>query len=162
MRRYDLASTLFLMALAAYVTVSGFRYGFGDWHEPGPGFLTVLSGIVLGALAAVWFGMTLVKRWGGGGAARPFIADAGGLRKVGLTVMALVAFAFLLEPLGFPLATLAFMVFLLRAIERQRWALTLTVSVVTMVLCVLVFQIGLQVQFPEGPVSVYAIRKWVF
>jgi hypothetical protein len=161
MRRYDLASTLFLMALAAYVTVSGFRYGFGDWHEPGPGFLTVLSGIVLGALAAVWFGMTLVKRWGGG-VARPFIADAGGLRKVGLTALALVAFAFLLEPLGFPLATLAFMVFLLRAIERQRWGLTLTVSVVTMVLCALVFQIGLQVQFPEGPVSVYAIRKWVF
>lgn len=161
MRRYDLASTLFLMALAAYVTVSGFQYGFGDWREPGPGFLTVLSGIVLGALAAVWFGMTLVKRWGGG-AARLFIADVGGLRKVGLTAIALAAFTFLLEPLGFPLATLGFMVFLLRAIEKQRWGLTLTVSVVTMVLCVLVFQIGLQVQFPEGPVSVYAIRKWMF
>ena len=162
MRRYDLASTLFLMALAAYVTVSGFRYGFGDWREPGPGFLTVLSGIVLGALAAVWFGMTLVKRWGDGGAAKLFIADAGGLKKVGLTMAALVAFVFLLEPLGFPLATLAFMIFLLRAIEPQRWGLTLTLSVVTMVLCVLVFQIALQVQFPEGPVSVHTIRKWVF
>jgi len=27
---------------------------------------------------------------------------------------------------------------------------------------VIVFHIWLQVQFPEGPVSVYAIRKWVF
>ena len=85
-----------------------------------------------------------------------------GFRKVGLTAGALVAFAFLLEPLGFPLATLAFMVFLLRAIEPQRWRLTLTLSIVTMVLCVLVFQVWLQVQFPEGPVSIHAFRKWLF
>jgi putative tricarboxylic transport membrane protein len=161
-RRYDLISTLFLMGLAVYVTLSGVRLGFGEWREPGPGFLAVLSGLTLGMLAGVWFIMTLAKRWGDGSGARRFIADAGGLRKVGLTAGALVAFAFLLEPLGFPLATLAFMVFLLRAIEPQRWGLTLTLSIVTMVLCVLVFQVWLQVQFPEGPVSVYAIRKWAF
>ena len=56
MRRYDLASTLFLMVLAAYVTVSGFQLGFGEWREPGPGFLAVLSGLALGTLAACWFG----------------------------------------------------------------------------------------------------------
>jgi putative tricarboxylic transport membrane protein len=161
-RRYDLISTLFLMGFAAYVALSGVRLGFGEWREPGAGFLAVLSGLGLGVLAGVWFGMTLVKRWGGGSGARRFIADAGGFRKVGLTAGALVAFAFLLEPLGFPLATLAFMAFLLRAIEPQRWGLTLTLSIVTMALCVLVFQVWLQVQFPEGPVSVYAIRKWVF
>jgi hypothetical protein len=54
------------------------------------------------------------------------------------------------------------MVFLLRAIEAQRWGLTLALSIVTMVFCVVVFQLWLQVQFPEGPVSVYAIRKWVY
>lgn len=37
----------------------------------------------------------------------PVIADAGGFRKVGLTARAPVGFAFLLEPLGFPLATLS-------------------------------------------------------
>jgi hypothetical protein len=73
-----------------------------------------------------------------------------------------VAFAFLLEPLGFPLTTLVFMVFLLRAIEPQSWGLTLTLSIVTLALCVLVFQVWLQVQFPGGPVSVYALRKWIF
>ena len=105
--------------------------------------------------------MTLVKRWGDGSGARRFIADAGGFRKVGLTAGALVAFAFLLAPLGFPLATLASVVFLLRAIEPQRWGLTLTLSIATMVLCVLMFQVWLQVQFPEGPVSVYALREVV-
>jgi hypothetical protein len=73
-----------------------------------------------------------------------------------------VAFALLLEPLGFPLTTLAFMIFLLRVIEPQPWGLALTLSVATMILCVIVFQVWLQVQFPEGPVSIYAIRKWAF
>ncbi len=149
------------MALSVYVIVSGLHYGFGEWREPGPGFLAVLSGIVLGGLAAGWFLMALIKR-SGTEEPRRFVPSAGSLRKVGLTVAALVGFTFLLEPLGFPLMTLAFMIFVLRAIEPQPWGVTLTLSVVTMILCVLVFQIWLQVQLPEGPVSLYALRKWVF
>lgn len=162
MRRYDLVSTLFLMVLAAYVTVSGFRLGFGEWREPGAGFLAVLSGMTLGGLAAVWFGMTFAKPRGSGEIARRFVADNGSLRKVGLTAGALIAFALLLGPLGFPLTTLAFMMFLLRVIEPQRWGLALALSVVTVVLCVVVFQVWLQVQFPEGPMSIHIIRKWIF
>jgi putative tricarboxylic transport membrane protein len=162
MRRYDLVSTLCLMALAVYVTASGFRLGFGEWREPGPGFLAVLSGLALGTLAAVWFGMTWAKWRGHRETARRFIAEVGGLRKVSLTAVALVAFASLVEPLGFPLTTLAFMIFLLRVIEPQRWGLALTLSVVTVVLCIVVFQVWLQVQFPEGLVSIYTIRKWIF
>ena len=162
MRRYDLISTGFLILVAGYVTYSGVRLGFGAWREPGPGFLPLLFGVVLGGLAAFWFLMTLLKRWGNGGGARPFIADAGGLKKVSLTAAALAAFTWLLEPLGFALGTLAFMVFLLRTIEPQPWRRTIVISLTTTVLCYVVFQVWLQVQFPEGPVSLYAIRKWVF
>jgi putative tricarboxylic transport membrane protein len=161
-RRYDLASTLFLVVLAAFVTVNGFRFGFGEWREPGPGFLAVVSGVVLGALAAVWFGMTVAEPRRPAEAVRRFMADTGSLRKVGLTAAALIAFAVSLEPLGFPLTTLAFMLFLLRVIEPQRWGLALTVSVVTVVLCVVVFQVWLQVQFPEGLLSIHSLRQWIF
>lgn len=162
MRRYDLASTLFLMALAAFVTVSGFRLGFGEWREPGPGFLAVVSGFMLGALAAIWFGMTIAVPRSPGDAARRFITDSRSLKKVGVTAAALVAFPLLLEPVGFSLTTLAFLLFLLRVIEPQRWGLALTLSVVTVILCVVVFQVWLQVQFPEGPVSIYSLRQWIF
>jgi hypothetical protein len=160
-RRYDLISTGFLMAVAAYVAVSGMRLGFGEWREPGPGFLPVLFGLLLGGLAGIWFVMALAGRWIAG-TGRQFIADHAGLRKFGLTAGALVAYGLLLEPLGFPLTTLAFMIFLLRAIEPQGWRLTLTLSLVTMILCTLVFQVWLQVQFPEGPISIHTLRKWVF
>jgi hypothetical protein len=161
-RRYDLASTLVLIVLAAFVTVSGLRLGFGEWREPGPGFLAVVSGVVLGALAAVWFGMTVAAPRRPAEAVRHFAADRRSLRKVGFAAAALIAFALLLEPLGFPLTTLAFMLFLLRVIEAQRWGFALTLSVVTVVLCVVVFQVWLQVQFPEGPVSIHSFWRWIF
>lgn len=161
MRRYDLASTLFLMVLAGYVTASGFRLGFGVWREPGPGFLAVLTGVVLGLLAAVWFGMTLAMRWGTC-KARPFFAGPGAVRKLMLTVTGLCAFPLLLGPLGFPLTTLAFLIFFLRAIGARRWGFTLGVSILTTVFCVIVFQLWLQAQFPDGPVSVHELRKWAF
>jgi putative tricarboxylic transport membrane protein len=161
-RRNDLISTGFLMVLAVYVTVGGVRLGFGEWREPGPGFLAVLSGLVLGGLAALWGLMALLRRWDNGAAAKRFFPDAGGLRKVGLTAAALAAFAFGLEPLGFPLVTLLFMLFLLRAIEPQPWGLAVTLSIVTTLLCTVVFQVWLQVQFPDGPVSVSSLRRWIF
>jgi hypothetical protein len=161
-RRNDLASTLFFIALAAFVIVSGFRLGFGEWREPGPGFLAVLSGLILGTLAAIWFGVTITARRRPEEAIRRFAAESKSLRKVGLTSAALMAFALLLEPLGFPLTTLAFMLFLLRIIEPQPWAFALTMSVVTVVLCVVVFQVWLQVQFPDGPVSIHDLRRWIF
>ena len=162
MRRYDLASTLFLIVLAAFVIVSGLRLGFGAWREPGPGFLAVVSGLMLGALAAIWFALTITARRRPEDATRRCTADPSSMRKVGLTTAALIAFSLLLEPLGFPLTTLAFMLFLLRIIEPQRWGFALTVSVVTVVLCVVVFQVWLQVQFPEGPVSIHDLRRWIF
>jgi putative tricarboxylic transport membrane protein len=160
-RRYDLVSTVSLMALAVYVTMSGLRLGFGAWHEPGPGFLPVLFGLLLGGLAGIWCVMAVVGGWADR-TARPFFADRGGLRKFGLTLGALMAYGWLLERLGFPLTTLLFLMFLLRAIEPQRWRLTLTTALVTMILCVLVFQIWLQVQLPDGPMSLTALRRWVF
>ena len=162
MRRYDLASTLFLIALASFVTVSGFRLGFGEWREPGPGFLAVVSGVSLGALAAVWFGMTVALARRPDEAVRRFVTDGRSLRRIGLTTAALIAFAVLLEPIGFALTTLAFMLFLLRVIEPQRWGFALTVSVVTVILCVVVFQVWLQVQFPEGLLSIHSFRRWIF
>jgi hypothetical protein len=149
------------MLLAAYVLWSGFRLGFGQWREPGPGFLAVLAGTVLGILAGAWFLSVLVGRRSDA-APRRFFSEAGAPRKVALTALALAAYAFLLTPLGFPVATLAFMVFLLRVIEPQPWGLTLALACLTTILCVVVFQFWLQVQFPDGLIPAHTIRRWLF
>jgi len=158
MRRYDIISTLCLMAVSIYVVSTGFSLGFGQWSEPGPGFTAVLSGVLLFGLSVVWLIPTLVRR---AEAARRFFPEAASARKVALIVAALVGFTLLLEWAGFLLTTLVFMLFLLRAIEPQRWRTTLLLSSLTAILCLLVFQVWLQVQFPEGPVNIYALMQWL-
>ncbi len=158
MRRYDIISTLCLMALAVYVVSTGFSLGFGQWREPGPGFIAVLAGALLFGLSVAWLIPAVIRR---AEAARRFFPEAGSARKVALIVVALAGFTLLLEWAGFLLTTLAFMLFLLRAIEPQRWRTTLLLSSLTAVICLLVFQIWLQVQLPEGPVSVYALMQWL-
>ncbi len=158
MRRYDIISTLCLMALAVYVIATGFRLGFGQWREPGTGFIAVLSGALLFCLSVAWLVPTLVRR---AEMARRFFPEAGSARKVALIVAALAGFTLLLEWAGFLLTTLGFMLFLLRAIEPQRWRTALLLSSLTAVVCLLVFQLWLQVQLPEGPVSTYALMQWL-
>ena len=158
MRRYDIISTLCLMALSVYVISTGFALGFGRWSEPGPGFIAVLSGSLLFGLSAAWLIPALVRR---AQAARRFFPETGSARKVGLIVVALAGFTLLLDWAGFLLTTFAFMLFLLRAIEPQRWRTTILLSSLTAIICLLVFQVWLQVQLPEGPVSVYALMKWL-
>jgi hypothetical protein len=157
-RRYDLISSLGFMLLAAYVVWSGFRLGFGEWREPGPGFIAVLVGVLLGGLSGICLA---VSRRGAAAAdaARRFFPETGSGRRVGLIVAALAAFALLLDRLGFLISTVLFLLFLLRTIQPQRWRTTLVMSVATAIVCVVVFQLWLQVQLPEGPINIYALMK---
>ena len=160
MRRYDLISTILFSILGIYVIVSGFRIGFGDWHEPGPGFIAVLAGSLLLFLSVLWLVMTLLKKWGME-AGKRFFKESGSWKRVLYILFALAGFTLLLNRAGFMIASPLFMVFLLRSVEPQRWRTTLLLSLVVTILSVIVFQICLQVQFPEGPLSVYTIMRWV-
>jgi putative tricarboxylic transport membrane protein len=160
MRTYDIASTLFLMALGLYVIISGVRLGFGEWQDPGPGFIAVLSGCVLFFLSALWLMMTMAKKWGLEPTKR-FFAESDSYKRVLLTLVSLVVFAALLNLIGFMIATLALLIFLFRAIDPQRWRLAIPLALGITIVCVIVFQIWLQVQLPEGPFSIYAIMRWL-
>jgi len=148
------------MALGIFVIGSGFELGFGEWREPGPGFIVVLSGGMLFFLSALWLVMTLLKKWGME-ASRRFFPESDSYKRVLLTLSSLLVFALLLERVGFMISSLVLMIFLFRAIEPQRWRLTILLAVGITVLCVMVFQVWLRVQFPEGPISIYAIMKWI-
>ena len=160
MRKYDIISTVFFAALGIYVIISGFRFGFGDWHEPGPGFIAVVSGALLLSLSALWLVMTLTKKWGME-AGKRFFKERDSSKKVLYTLLSLLGFTLLMNGLGFMIASLLFMVFLLKTVEPQRWRRTILLAFSTTILCVIVFQLWLQVQFPEGPLSIYAMMKWV-
>jgi putative tricarboxylic transport membrane protein len=159
-RRYDLISSIAFMALGAYFVFGGWWLGFGSWGQPGSGFIAVLAGCLLSGLSGTWFAMSLIKRWGME-ASRRFLPESGSLRRVLTLTLALVGFTLILKPLGFVISCFLLMVVLMRGIEPQGWRVTLLFAFVSTVLCVLIFQIWLKVEFPEGLINIYAIQRRV-
>lgn len=148
------------MILGGYVIVGGWRLGFGSWGQPGSGFIAILAGSLLFGLSGLWCAMTLVKH-AGTEAARRFFPVSGSPRRVLLLTLALIGFNLILEPAGFLISCFLLMVFLMRAIEPQSWRATLLFAFLTTLLCVLIFQVWLKVEFPEGVINIYAIRRWI-
>ena len=148
MARADAVAAGAVLLLAAVAVREASKLPFGSLRDPGPGFLPWWVAATLGLLAVVLLGQTL--------AARPPTPAAGHgrrvLRVVGL-VGVLAAYVALLEPLGYPFSTFLLVLFLLRVLEPQRWAVALGVAAAAAVGSFLVFAVWLKVPLPPGPFS---------
>ena len=80
-------------------------------------------------------------------------AEPGERWKPVASLIALVAYTFALEPLGFVLATAALLFFFFRVLDGQRWWIALASAVVVSALSYLIFARALHVRLPEGPWS---------
>jgi putative tricarboxylic transport membrane protein len=69
------------------------------------------------------------------------------------SLIALGAYTFALEPLGFVLATAALLFFFFLVLDGQRWWIALASAVVVSALSYLIFARALHVRLPEGPWS---------
>lgn len=111
--RSDQFSGLMLIALALFVAWANREYPLGTLSEPGPGYLPLALAIFLGA-------MGLLIALGGSRSQRlSAIAWPEATRAV-VVVLACVAAVLLLEPLGYRITVIAFLVFLLGVVERKR------------------------------------------
>jgi hypothetical protein len=135
------------VVLGLAVAVAGARLEIGSLARPGPGFLPVLSGVVLAGLGAV----VVAREWRARAPAGAGARDLGPAWRVAATIGALVAYAALLAPLGFAGTTLAVLAFLLRGVAGLAWGTALGVAVGTTALSYLLFAVWLRVPFPVGP-----------
>ncbi len=67
-----------------------------------------------------------------------------------LTLMTLLAYILLLEPLGFVLTTFVCLLLLFKLSEPRKWLMPMVLSGVTAVLSYLIFSVWLQSSFPKG------------
>ena len=101
MTKYDRMSTLFFVGLAIAIIVESIRIGRGSLSNPGPGLIPLGCGLVIGILSLIAFAGTFRS------------SSREGLRDKAIkfswnTISALVsmlAFGFLVNPLGFYTAT---------------------------------------------------------
>ena len=150
MGKVDRVSSILFMLLGIMVIFGSYRLGLGVAHRPGPGFLTFWCGIILWGLSLLLLfravmslriekGKKLSQLWLGVTWWKPICL-----------VVALIVYTLALEYLGFLLATIAFLLFLFKAVEPETWPKAILNAVVAAGICYLLFGIWLQVQLPKG------------
>ncbi|HEV8640611.1 MAG TPA: tripartite tricarboxylate transporter TctB family protein [Methylomirabilota bacterium] len=139
------AAVLLLFGLAGAVEAA--RLTVGEPSRPGPGFFPFWLAV---ALCLVSLALLALPPRGRPTTAPTTLEPAHRARAVG-TLLAGVAYAFALEPLGFLATTFLFLAFLFRAAEPQPWVVSVALSVTTAVLTYVVFKMWLGVQLPSGP-----------
>jgi putative tricarboxylic transport membrane protein len=140
----DLASSLFWLAVAVFVSFEGFiNLKLGTLHSPGPGFFPFWGGVVLGALSLILL-LNSLKDMGR--------LSLSGLKssKLLLVTGALLAYLLLLETFGFLTITFLFL-FLLFRMEYRGWVFSAVTALVGAVSSYALFQLWLKTQLPAGP-----------
>jgi putative tricarboxylic transport membrane protein len=146
MRRADIASSLFWMALGAFVVWSGWDLELGTLTDPGSGFLLFWVGLIIIGLAAVVLINALREA---AGAPQALLAGAR-WRRVVLVLVALTAYGWVLPQLGFILTTTAVLIFLFKAVEPQRWSIAIGGAIASALIAYLIFKVWLGAQLPAG------------
>ncbi len=123
------------------------RLTIGDAGHPGPGFFPFWLAV---GLSMVALALLLARR---PAAPPPAVVPGRRVRRdrVVLALAASTLYAFALQPLGFVLSTLLFLLFMLSAIEPRRWASSIAIATATSAACHLLFKVWLDVQLPAGP-----------
>lgn len=122
-------------------TALGLPY-MGDF-APGSGFLPLWLGVCLVGLSAVHVLSCLRTR-------APHLPTGHG-RKVLAVALGLVVCVAVIEPLGFVVAVGAYLLFLLRVVEKESWPTSLGVTFGAIAVLFGLFRVWLQVPLPKGP-----------
>jgi putative tricarboxylic transport membrane protein len=139
----DLASGLFWLAIAIFVSLEGFtRLKLGTLRQPGPGFFPFWSGLLLGTLSLILLARSLKSREQLGFGATQWPALL-------LVLGALLAYLLFLETLGFVIVTFLFLLLLFR-FGKTGWIKSTAGSVIATSLAYALFRLWLQVQLPRG------------
>jgi putative tricarboxylic transport membrane protein len=148
MRDPDQSSSLFWLVIGIGIVLCSLKYGFGSLHEPGPGFITFFAGAILIILSLSLFFSSfrdqkartrLQTLWAG--------LDPG---KVLYVILLLVAYTFLLKPIGFLISTFFLLFLLFRVKGTYRLKSIFLMSLLVTVGSYIIFEIWLKAQLPKG------------
>jgi putative tricarboxylic transport membrane protein len=145
-RRAEFWGGLFWLAFGAFVTWQGWLLELGTLREPGSGFVFFWLGLMISVFAVV-IALNGVRGKG------PLLSDlwhGARWRNVLMVILALVAFGFLFEGLGFVLCSLALLLFLMTVVDPVKPVLSIPISVVAAVGVWYVLEKVLLVQLPKG------------
>jgi len=132
------------------ICVLALRFDLGSFYQPGPGFVALFTGIFVGAIGlAMIVARSLSKhRAQPLGTAQRF--RIGAWQRLVYTLVLLLAYVVLIEPVGFVLTTFLLMFGLFVDLQKKNYFWSLFFSVATAAVSYLVFEVWLHCQLPRG------------
>lgn len=146
-KRYDQGTSLFLIGVAAFVSVGAVKMGIGSARNPGMGFMPLLCAVVLGLLSLILFLRATVTTTTS--KARPAFSGRAWPRVLAV-LLALVAYAAVMPRAGYLAATFLLMGFLFLLLKKQQWWPPLVAAALASGITYYVFSVLLKGAFPTG------------
>ena len=147
MTKKDRISAFFFFGIALFICIESIRIGVGSFGNPGAGFIPMGCGLGIGTMSLVVFAFTLKNS-----PKKKEVRPDGEIKllSIFLALASMVAYAFLIDSLGFQLVTFLWMSFVCRWIGRMSWKSTIFTSLVATFTCNFLFGYFLEIRFPKG------------
>ena len=125
------------------LAIAGWQLDLGTSKLPGPGFFPLLI-----ALAMDGLGLWLLLRPGRD--EKPLRSESSRWISFTLALASIVAYAVLLQDVGYLISTFGLLLIQLRWVEKQNWRVSLLTAGMAAVISLVVFRVFLKVPLPPG------------
>jgi putative tricarboxylic transport membrane protein len=145
MKKSATLASVSLLALAFGAFIESMKLPFGTVSAPAAGFFPLVLSALLALTSLFGFVGALRER-------QASLVEEQSLvwKKILLTLGSLLVFALAFEGVGYLVATLLFIIFLLRLVERKSWGLSLGVGVSAAIISYVIFGLILGTPLPAG------------
>lgn len=151
MKKRDRVMAIFWILLGLMISIWSATFPFGKLKAPGPALLPLALGLILILLGGILFFQAIIRKGGTSPEAlSPFIPVGAAFMRVAFTLGGLLLSIAFLEHLGFILTTFFLILFLMRAIEPQKWKLAVFYALVSALGSFILFQVFLKTPLPRG------------
>jgi putative tricarboxylic transport membrane protein len=138
-----------LLALSGFVIQETWRMPSSATFGPGPAFLPFWLSVLLAVFAMILF-VSAWRRQATEKDNNSIFPGKQALLAITLVLVGLAVYILLIEVLGYLADTFLFIVFLMKAVEREKWPLTLMVAVSTTAVLFITFQFLLRITLPSN------------
>ena len=140
----------FWLLLSFYLSIESYRLGLSTANRPGPGFFPFIATLGIGLIAAFRL-INNIRKSSPDENSEPGLA--GEARLVLYVVAGMIAYAFLLDLLGFLFCTFLLVAFYLKVIAARGWLVTLSFAATVALASHLFFDVLLKAELPRGLLS---------
>jgi len=156
LKKRDVIPALIWIIIGLAVMIVSYQMSLGTLHTPGPGLLPFLLGslLVIVSLSIFISSFALVKKPSPGTSEAGIWAEIE-FKNLLIIVVSLVAYALMLEKIGFLITAFLFLFVLFSLFDSRRWFFALGASLLTVSITYTLFVLVLQVELPSG-----LLRLW--